>query len=61
MKAGCIACKAETLGLRPLSGNVVMSNGQVYGMTPPGGNLSCVVSAYQPVAASFIASALKRA
>lgn len=30
-----------TLGLGPLSGNILIRNGQVYGMTPQGGNLSC--------------------
>ena len=62
MKVRCIACKAGRLGLGPLSGNVLIRNGEVYGMTPSGWESQLRrASAYQTVAASFIASALKRA
>ena len=41
-ESGVYSMQGGADGLRPLSGNVVVSSsGEVYGMTPSGGNLSC--------------------
>ena len=40
-ESGMYSMEGGVDGLGPLSGNVVVSGGAVYGMTPSGGNLSC--------------------